>query len=608
MGQGCHGGGGLRSPLRLLLVGIQVLALAALVSAGQQPGKGYHSSRFDAKYVLSRDLVVTPETHPHLFRFTGRWDLSGTTYRATTWPGTSVNILVFGNSCSIKLRPRSGLGHVDNYSYYVSVDGSEDYKYSLPAFDTGKGDEGQEVTLLVPIELDLEGYKAKGGKAKRDGTTAQTTKVKEVQTKKTLRPHTIRITSDPHTPFAFESVLTENTLIEQGWAWAASQDERLSIEFIGEGIDAERLGSMGLTGGWTRVPEDPFSTSTTESAKTKLVSTSSLIDTTQYRVGERLSARHWHTSAGVCLVDNCSKSNPLPGLASQYFQRNPFNHTLPVTAKDEITKVDPNFFDIYLFEPRKPRIPAISPTHIVVDLGVADVLVHGVDIKAYKKALTLFLGELRTRAYPRAKILVIGRIDAPGKQSGARATDSGDATPDGEHGHKFHSVIPSIPEMARLRRKLYKANKAAAKLAAELFPPVRGTESTGEVIFVRVQDSGADPGNDLLRGLCTVLPEKYSGVRKACGEMRMLEEKRGWIMDAFWAVLAVAMLTMARETVVGACRVVFVGITGLRTGRGAGARREERGDGLLGSASGAMDKGKGREREGDEEGGKGKLG
>lgn len=593
----------------VLLTVLQLLAL--LVSAHDQPGKGYHSSRFDSKYNALRDLLVTPSTHPHLYRFTGRWTASRNIYRATNWPGTSVTILVFGPYCSIKLRPQSGLGKIETYRYYISIDGGEDYRYDLPAFDTGKEGEGREVSLFVPVKFDVEGdgytkpaAQQAGKVVKRDGVPMPTSSmvggvgtpsqpVKEEPIAKKLTPHAIRITSDPHTPFRFEGVLTENLLINQGWGWAKMQDERVTVEFIGEGIDAERLGGMGLTGGWTEVPPDEptsnsqFNIKTSTATKTpNLVPAPALISTTQYQAAQRLAIRHWHTSAGVCLTANCNHRNPLPGLQTQYFQLNPLNHSLPFTLATNLPNTHPKHpktqLDSYLFNPRQPPFPQSSPSHLVVDLGVADILIHKVDPAKYQKELTLFLCKLRLHAYPAANILVLARQDAPGKSaSRTHANDNGDAAAVSEDQNThvwFRSIIPATPDTAALRKKLFNATKAAVAAARELYPPDPKTGSPGTITFVPVIDTGANPVNDLVRALCVELgPAAKLGSKTArvCGEMVSGVRKRGLVWDIVLLVLGVGMAVIARDTFMGAVGAVMAGVKGIWRGgeKGKGKSR-----------------------------------
>lgn len=431
-----------------------------------------------------------------------------------------------------------------------------------------------------------------------------------------LKPHTIRITSDPHTPFRFEGVLTENVLINQGWGWAARQDKRVTVEFIGEGIDAETLGGMGLTGGWVKVPVEDAAA--TQGGKTKFIEAPALPATVQYQAAERLGARHWHTSAGVCLTENCDPTNPLPGLQTQYFQLNPLNFTLPFSVKTDLPNTSPqhpkNKLDPYLFNPRQPTFPLSSPSHLVVDLGVADILLHNVEPAEYQKELTLFLSKLRVHAYPAADILVVARQDAPGKSTaGTHANDNGDAavthqdsSNSGPH-VSFHSTLPSTPEMAALRRRLFDATAAAVAKAKLLYPPIPKIGSTGTITFVPVTDSGANPVNDLVRALCVELgPAAKEGSKTAevCGEMVRGIQKGGWVWDVLFLVLGVGMAFVARETFMGAVSAVlggarrFVGTGSVSKGKGrADAILEEEEEELVG-----VDLGKRREEE------KGKLG
>lgn len=462
----------------------------------------------------------------------------------------------------------------------------------------------------MPVKFDIEGdgytkpaAQQAGKVVKRDGVGTPASSVvggdgkaplpqpvKEEPIAKKLTPHTIRITSAPHTPFRFEGVLTENVLISQGWGWAKRQDERVTVEFIGEGIDAERLGGMGLTGGWTEIPpEEPtsdtqFNIKTSPASKPpKLVPAPAFIGMTQYQAAERLAIRHWHTSAGVCLTANCNPRNPLPGLQTQYFQLNPLNHSLPFTLTTDLPNTHPKHpktkLDTYLFNPRQPAFPQSSPTHLVVDLGVADILIHGVDPVKYQKELTLFLCKLRLHAYPAANILVLARQDAPGKSaSRTHANDNGDATAVSDSGNThvwFRSIIPATPDTVALRKELFDATRAAVAAVRELYPPQPKMGSPGTITFIPVLDTGANPVNDMVRALCVELgPAAKLGSKTAqlCGEMVSGVRKRGLVWDIVFLVLGVGMAVVARDTFMGAVGAVVTGVKsfwgGGETGKG----------------------------------------
>ncbi|KAI5797853.1 hypothetical protein DFH27DRAFT_601600 [Peziza echinospora] len=136
-------------------------------------------------------LTLTPSTHPHLFRFTGRWhklaDIrhgsgSAVRYQATRWGGSAVTVLVpkpargasVVSRVTVVLRPRGGgvgkekdpgeeegEGEAEGtYIFYVSIDGGRDFRYEVPL--PGQDAEGERVPVgEMPVTIYLP--RSRGG-------------------------------------------------------------------------------------------------------------------------------------------------------------------------------------------------------------------------------------------------------------------------------------------------------------------------------------------------------------------------------------------------------------------------------------------------------------
>ncbi|KAI5818559.1 hypothetical protein BZA77DRAFT_386162 [Pyronema omphalodes] len=367
------------------------VALLFALSFAQDPNGGTHSDHFDKqKYTLLDQLLITPKTHPNLFSFTGRWLRSPTAhphspaYHSTLWPGNSVTILVFGDKASVKLLPKPQ-GPVEHYSFAVSVDGGQDVRYNTDGFDTSKP---KPEGYYIPLEFNLT----------KSGENAPTTKPY-------LEPHTIRITSISTTPFSFEGLLVPNTQVSQGYDWEEAQNHRPVVEFIGEGLDAERPGGYFRTDKYK-----PPVGETVESPQDAVFST------VHYKLGEYLGVRHTHMSTGSCFLPLCD-SHQLPGLDSQYFMTSPVDSRgKSLTIKD---KQDPRHLENLQTPWRfgSMNMRTNHPSHVVVDTGILDVVMKGADPNKYSHDLALFLARLRVQAHPLAKIMVIAHRGTPAQEN-----------------------------------------------------------------------------------------------------------------------------------------------------------------------------------------------
>ena len=422
------------------------------------------------------------------------------------------------------------MGIVEDYGYYISIDGGEDFKYDLPSFDTGDSQDPKDLTLFVPVQ-----FEAHGSNFQDDQQQQQ-----QQYQGATLAPHSIRIMSDPHTPFRFEGIMTESTLTQQGLSWADRQDERVTVEFIGEGIDAEQLGGMSLTGGWVNEYAD----------SDRMVPAIQLLNTVQYQAAKQLGVRHWHTSAGVCLIDKCFKGSALPGLQTQYFYCDPLNHTKPLENQKYLA---------YHFNLPNPQLRVATPSHLVVDLGVADVIIHSVIPETYQEELALFLERLHVDAYPTAHILVVARLNV---QSVVHSMDPRDralafsSAPLPPSNVTFRSTLGSGPDVTVLRKRLFDATKAAVDVASgkRATTGLGGDGSKGGLSFVPIFDSGDNQVGDFVRALCAHLgPASQPGsvTAQVCSGMPRPVHSRAWVWELLLVAVAVAMAYVARETVFG---------------------------------------------------------
>ncbi|KAF3907616.1 hypothetical protein AA313_de0204800 [Arthrobotrys entomopaga] len=424
----------------------------------QAENDGYRSSVFDPKYIPYQELLITPKTHAGLFSFTGRWRRRRETYTASRWPGTYFTVLVYGDTCILKLRPKPQ-GKIDDYAFYVSVDGSEDLLYTLPPFDSL--DKDREV-IFVPITIP--------GAKKRD-----------LKNSKTLDPHTVRIISIADHPFSFEGFLVENTLVRQGSLWKDGQDERLYVEFIGEGVDAE------VYGGFIGYDHDNSGggigdNGSAHAVKQVVKNGLSVVNSTQFRAGEIMGIRHSHADTGTCFLNNCDHRYPLPGLSQQYFNENPLPSQL---RSEELHKLSKQYQDMLQkglqFFREDPWLREIIPHAVLVDVGERDFLrlEEPVDAEKFKREFMVFLGRLRESARPESKIVVIGRDWENADPSVSKST--------------FKSVVPMNTEMTNRRIKLFQITKEVAS---------KVHEEDKNLVLATIRP-GVSPKKDLLDVICT---------------------------------------------------------------------------------------------------------
>lgn len=321
-------------------------------------------------------------------------------------------------------------GWIEDYHFYVSVDGGEDVRYSIPAFNsTELNKAGMATSFSVPIKELVGGAQGDMGDI--------------------LEPHLIRLTSVPETPLSFEGLEVQQTLINEGKGWMQEQDDRLSIEFVGEGSDAERESGF-------------FGEHDIQNDNEPKPSIDIWRHSVQYRVGETLGVRHSHISAGSYFVSSPPENNKLTkisvtgtclltscpdqaGLFDQYFQTSPFSLNWVESDSDLDPHHNSHLKAPYRFPElsTKPQVPVPPVNIVVVDLGVLDILIHRQNPDDYSHALALFLARLRSQAHPTAQILVIAR------NSNYVASSSPPY------------ALEYTPEIKQLREKLYTATEKA---------------------------------------------------------------------------------------------------------------------------------------------------
>lgn len=452
--------------------------------------------------------------------------------------------LFYGDRASLKLRPQPQ-GWLERYSFVVSVDGEEDVRYDTPGFDSGEkpnggGNNGPDEEHYIPLQFSTP--PAQGAKG-------------------LMEPHTVRITSIASTPFSFEGLLVDKALLNQGRDWLLLQSRRPVMEFVGEGIDAER------PGGFLRTEKyDPPRGESVEAPSDAIFST------VQWQVAEHLGVRHSHLATGVCLADNCSDSNAgVPGLASQYFYTSPLNVTAaPVVAgasaaadAARMSRHNPlhaeNRATPWRFPElsTSPPVPVAPATHVIVDTGVYDVIYHQRDPAEYTRLLATFLRRIRSEAHPDAKILAVAR-------SGLVPVST---------------LPPGSPEVRRARAALYVATQQAVLLAS-----TNGEEGAKEVVDANmyfapvILSPNEDAATSYLRTICPhILPPV--GLLQSSKALAVFRDKRNWNLaesvcvrveeaayrrrsqGVFWGCVVMGMvvgaLWVARATVIGALAAIF---------------------------------------------------
>lgn len=386
-----------------------------------------------------------------------------------------MTVLAHGTEISVKIVPKPQ-GWIEDYHFYVSVDGGEDVRYSIPAFNSTKLNKAEMATSFsVPIK-ELVG----GAQDNPDDM---------------LEPHLIRLTSVPETPLSFEGLEVQKTLINEGKGWMEEQDDRLSIEFVGEGSDAER--ESGFFGEHDIQNDDE-----------PKPSFDIWRHSVQYRVGETLGVRHSHISAGsyfvyslpgknkltkfsiigTCLLTSCPDQ---AGLFDQYFQTSPFSLNWVESDSDLDPHHNSHLGAPYRFPElsTKPQVPIPPVNIVVVDLGVLDILTHRQNPDDYSHALVLFLARLRSQAHPAAQILVVAR------NSNYVASSSPPY------------ALESTPEIKQLREKLYTATEKAVDV-------LRKEAADENIHLVLLPSTATSEASAYLQAICPFIVPSTSVLSK----------------------------------------------------------------------------------------------
>lgn len=244
--------------------------------------------RLELKYILNNEVLITPRTHPYLFSFNGRWNRRRDVYKASTWPGTSVTILVYGDSLRIKIKCPQKTGTVTGHYFIASIEGGPQLLLSLPPYDALKNQ-------VFDLEIKLPARDNINGRASIMRT-----------------PRVVELISEPYYPISLIGIKIHNVQIKQGRTWLKKQRKIPTVEYISD----------------------------------KLPDTNYLNRTSAYNVARQLGLRQSYVSDhGTCFTNECSPNRP--GLADQYsffdpfFQKSSQNDArLPMPSKHNFNQDD----------------------------------------------------------------------------------------------------------------------------------------------------------------------------------------------------------------------------------------------------------------------------
>ncbi|KAF5103017.1 hypothetical protein D0Z03_000307 [Geotrichum reessii] len=297
-------------------------------------------------YLARDEAFVSPRTHPYLFSFTGRWMRRRDVYQASSWPGTSVTALIFGQTCRVKVKAPVKEGIVEGHYFLASVDNGPQLLFTLPHYNASENPVF-EFNIKMP-ELD-----------EAISSAAQTTNV--------LIPHIVEIISEPNFPINLIGITIDNTIIHQGRNWLKRQNKIPTVEYISD----------------------------------KLPSAPPLNQSVIYNVARELHLRQEYVvTHGKCFSSECKRSQA--GLAEQYTYLSPFNgNPRPQDARDPMPSKYVFHRDDALFEGKEPEF-------VIVDVGDND-LAHEVNSFDFMQSLQSFFGNLIVNSRPDAEIFVLIR-------------------------------------------------------------------------------------------------------------------------------------------------------------------------------------------------------
>lgn len=301
-------------------------------------------------YYNNENVFVTPKSHPGLFSFNGRWVAWRETFYASTWPATSVRILVYGPECTFKLRAPIANGSVSDHRFYVAVDGISQFVLSLPEYSA-------QDNAVFDVKIDLNQV------SPGLNITAQPLEVKM------NTPHVVELMSDENTPVHLIGVsMLKHSVLRQGQSWINQQDKIPHIEYVADKVSA-------------------YSASLNQSA--------------MYSAARELGLRSSYIyKEDVCFSSHCGSAPA--GLNQQYSWLSPFNGApVPEDARMDM----PSF---YVFNRVQPLFRTVEPEWVIVDVGDND-LHRGVDGPSFMADLQLFLGQLVTTLRPESSVFVLIR-------------------------------------------------------------------------------------------------------------------------------------------------------------------------------------------------------
>lgn len=301
-------------------------------------------------YRVGDSLFVTPKSHPGMFSFDSRWLAHRETYAASSWPATSLKLIVYGPECTLKLRAPRKEGLIKNHRLFVSVDSPNQYILSLPEYDAQKHP-------VFDIKVDFNQINPNLNISSQPTEVSRHTR------------HVVEIMSDEANPIELIGVsMAKHHLLSEGNAWLKEQKKIPHVEFI-----ADKLSSQ----------------------------TPSLNQTFLYSATRELGFR----SSYIHLYDTCFTGHcgDIPrGLNEQYQWLSPFaGNPTPADVRKEM----PTYF---LFEPSEPLYQTTLPQTIILDVGDND-YAYGVTGPEFMSHLQMFLASLIVNYSSEAFIYVIIR-------------------------------------------------------------------------------------------------------------------------------------------------------------------------------------------------------
>ena len=150
------------------------------------------NEQFSQQYLVKDEAFITPKTHPYLFSFTGRWNRRRDVYTASKWPGTSVSMLVYGESCKVKIQCPQETGIVEGHYLLASLENGPQIMLTLPTYNASENQEFEVTIELSSLEDEL---------------------AEVVTTNSILTPHLLELVSASEYPIKLLGVTIQNIVI-----------------------------------------------------------------------------------------------------------------------------------------------------------------------------------------------------------------------------------------------------------------------------------------------------------------------------------------------------------------------------------------------------------